>query len=72
MERHSFKKKVVRFENLPDWMTVSEARRFLRLSRSTMYDRLRSGEIPSRRFGKQFRISKESLRPISADFKGAA
>lgn len=61
-----------RFEVLPDWMTVGEARRFLRLSRTTMYDRIRSGEIPARRFGRQYRIAKESLRPSASDFKGAA
>ena len=61
-----------KFEDLPDWMTVMEARRFLRLSRSTMYDRLRSGEISARRFGRQYRISKESLRPNGMDVKGAA
>lgn len=60
------------FEVLPDWMTVGEARRFLRLSRTTMYERLRSGEIAARRFGRQYRISKEALRPSSSDFKGAA
>lgn len=60
------------YEVLPDWMTVAEARRFLRLSRSTMYDRLRSGEIPARRFGRQYRIAKESLRPSSGDMRGAA
>ncbi len=61
-----------KFDVQPDWMTVQEARIFLRLSRTTMYDRLRSGEIPSRRFGRQYRIAKESLRPSSSDFKGAA
>lgn len=72
MRRHSSKTAWVRFENLPDWMTVAEARSFLRLSRSTMYDKLRSGEIPSRRFGRQFRISKESLRPLSWGARSAA
>lgn len=61
-----------KFDVQPDWMTVQEARIFLRLSRTTMYDRLRSGEIPARRFGRQYRIAKESLRPSLSDFKGAA
>ena len=52
-----------KFDQLPDWMTPREARSFLRLGKSTLYEKLRSGEIPSRRFGKQFRIAKESLRP---------
>lgn len=59
-------------DQLPDWMTPEEARAFLRLGKSTLYDRLRSGEIPARRFGRQWRIAKESLRPNSSDFKGAA
>lgn len=57
------KNSTTRFEVQPDWMTVAEARRFLRLSRSTMYERIRSGEIAARRFGRQYRIAKESLRP---------
>ncbi|NOS81311.1 MAG: helix-turn-helix domain-containing protein [Nitrospira sp.] len=44
-------------------MTPDEARKFLRIGRSTLYERLRSGEIHSRRFGRQFRIAKEALRP---------
>ncbi|MEQ1847106.1 MAG: helix-turn-helix domain-containing protein, partial [Nitrospira sp.] len=43
-----------------------EARAFLRLGKSTLYEKLRSGEIPSRRFGRQFRIAKEVLRPVAA------
>ncbi|MDF0673244.1 MAG: helix-turn-helix domain-containing protein [Nitrospira sp.] len=67
MKRHSSKPRSFKFDHLPDWMTVVEARTFLRLSRSTMYDRLRSGEIPARKFGRQFRIPKESLRPTGVD-----
>ena len=52
-----------KFDNLPDWLTPQEARSFLRLGKSTLYEKLRSGEIPSRRFGRQFRIAKEALRP---------
>lgn len=55
----------LRFDVLSDWLTVSEARGFLHLSRSTMYDRLRRGKIPTQRFSRQYRIAKESLRPIS-------
>ena len=52
-----------KFDQLPDWLTPQEARSFLRLGKSTLYEKLRSGEIPSRRFGRQFRIAKEALRP---------
>lgn len=54
-----------KFDNLPDWLTPQEARSFLRLGKSTLYEKLRSGEIPSRRFGRQFRIAKEALRPTA-------
>ena len=52
-----------KFDQLPDWLTPQEARSFLRLGKSTLYERLRTGEINSRRFGRQFRIAKETLRP---------
>lgn len=52
-----------KFNQLPDWLTPLEARSFLRIGKSTLYEKLRSGEIPSRRFGRQFRIAKEALRP---------
>ncbi len=59
------KSPIGRFESLPDWMTPDEARKFLRIGRSTLYERLRNGEIISRRFGRQFRIAKEALRPTA-------
>lgn len=52
-----------KFDQLPDWLTPQEARSFLRLGKSNLYEKLRSGEIPARRFGRQFRIAKETLRP---------
>ncbi len=56
----------VSFEELPDWMTVRDAQIFLRLGRSTIYEMIQAGEIPSRRFGRQFRIAKEALRPTAS------
>jgi excisionase family DNA binding protein len=53
-----------KFEQLPDWLTPAEARQFLRLGKSSLYEKLRSGEIASRRFGRQFRIAKATLRPV--------
>ncbi len=52
-----------KFDQLPDWLTPQEACSFLRLGKSTLYEKLRTGEIPSRRFGRQFRIAKDALRP---------
>lgn len=51
------------FESLSDWLTPSEVRRYLRLSRSSTYDLLRSGAIPSRRFGRRLLVPKYALKP---------
>lgn len=51
------------FELLPDWLTPSQVQGYLGLSRSKVYELLRSGEIPSRKFGRLLRTPKESLRP---------
>ncbi|MDC8451064.1 MAG: helix-turn-helix domain-containing protein [Nitrospira sp.] len=59
-------------DELPDWLTPEEARSFLRLGKSTLYERLRNGEIHARRFGRQWRIPKELLRPNGEGVKGAA
>ena len=64
--RNTFNHPKKKFDQLPDWLTPQEARSFLRLGKSTLYEKLRSGEIPSRRFGRQFRIAKEALRPSVA------
>jgi len=61
------KARSMRFDALPDWMTVDEARKFLRLGRSTIYERIRRGEIHARRFGRQFRISKNALCPSAPE-----
>lgn len=39
-----------------DWLTVEEISRTLRVGKVTLYKMLRSGAIPSRRFGKSIRI----------------
>ena len=51
------------FDSLPDWLTAREARQFIRLSKTALYHKLRSGAIPSRKFGRQYRIPEEALRP---------
>jgi excisionase family DNA binding protein len=51
------------FINLPEWLTPAEVQAFLRLSRSSLYQRLRSGDIPSRKFGRQYRVAKAALKP---------
>lgn len=48
-------------EALPNMLTPREAWPILRSSRSTFYRKLRSGEIPSIRFGRRRLIRKEDL-----------
>lgn len=42
-------------------MSVRDAADYLGLSRNTVYRLVRSGEIPAKRFGNQWRISKAIL-----------
>jgi excisionase family DNA binding protein len=45
----------------PDFLTVEEAARVLRLGRTATYRLVRAGVIPSVRYGKQFRIPRIAL-----------
>lgn len=49
------------YDQLPDWITVEELARYLRIGLSCAYELIRSGEIPSRRFGRLIRINRASL-----------
>lgn len=49
------------YHQLPDWITVEELARFLRIGRSCAYELVRSGKIPSRRFGRLIRVNRASL-----------
>jgi len=51
------------FSELPDWVSPEEARRFLGLGRATIYELIRSHELPSRKFGRQIRVPKAALAP---------
>ena len=46
---------------LPKVMTVDEAARALRISRSSAYEAVRTGEIPSRRIGRRILVPYEAL-----------
>ena len=52
---------VVRLADLPDVLTVSEAAKFLRLGRNSVYEAIRRNELPSVRVGRRLLIPKESL-----------
>jgi excisionase family DNA binding protein len=51
-----------KWEMLPDYLTPEEARAYLNLGRTTVYDLVRSGELPAVRFGKVLRIPREALK----------
>ena len=51
-------------QDLPEFLSPEEFREYVGLSRSTVYDLLRRGEIPSRRFGKCIRIPKSALETV--------
>jgi len=53
------------FAELPDRLTWAEAQHYLCLGKEAFANRLKRGDIPFTRFGRAYRIAKESLRPTS-------
>jgi excisionase family DNA binding protein len=53
-------------DQLPEYLTPNEAKDYLRLSRATVYDLLRRGELPSLRFGRAIRIPRTALTSRTA------
>jgi excisionase family DNA binding protein len=51
-----------KYEMLPDYLTPEEARAYLSIGRTTVYDLVRRGELPAVRFGKILRIPREALK----------
>jgi excisionase family DNA binding protein len=51
-----------KYEMLPDYLTPNEARAYLNLGRSTLYELVKRGELPAVRFGKILRIPREALK----------
>ena len=51
------------YQNLPEWVAPVDVSGYLGLGRSTVYELIRSGELPSRRFGRRLFVLKEALRP---------
>ncbi|SRR6266511_5695444 len=57
-------------EDLPQFLTVEEWYIFMRIGRSSAYDLIRQGIVPSVRFGRTLRIPKEGvLRFISGEHR---
>ncbi|MFZ5769771.1 MAG: helix-turn-helix domain-containing protein [Bacillota bacterium] len=54
-------------EELPQFLTVEEAARLLRLKRSTAYELVRRGFIPSIRLGRFIRVPRDRLLAIGKE-----
>jgi excisionase family DNA binding protein len=54
------------FDDLPAVLTVEEAARALRIGRTTAYEAVRTGAIPSVRIGRTLRISRHALEAMLA------
>lgn len=64
-------------DDLPDLLTVDEARQILRVGRNQLYEACRNGEVPHLRIGKSIRIPKRWIEqqcdpPTSDDPAGEA
>lgn len=60
------------YEQLDDWVTPSVAWRYLGISRSHLYEMVRSGRIPAKRWGiRNIRIPKAALAPHVEELAGA-
>ncbi|MDA2929326.1 helix-turn-helix domain-containing protein [Acidobacteria bacterium AH-259-O06] len=51
-----------KLEDLPELLTPEEFRAYLGLGRTTVYELIRSGDLPVKRFGRRVWIPKEVLR----------
>lgn len=49
------------YDQLPDWITVEEVARYLRIGLSCAYEQIRSKKIPSRRFGRLVRVPRSAI-----------
>jgi excisionase family DNA binding protein len=52
---------IARLDDLPELLTPEEAREVLRVSRNSMYELLRTGTVPSLKYGRLIRIRKAVL-----------
>ncbi len=48
-----------------DWMTVREACRYIKVSRSTLYNWERAGKLCLYRFGRSVRIRREDIHRLA-------
>lgn len=52
-----------KYDDLPDWVRPTDAVSYLNISRSALYELLRTKAIPSKRLGRSIRIPKAALNP---------
>ena len=64
MEKRITVTRQTRFEDLPDLLSVEEARTYLGLGRSTMYELRRRKDLAHVRFGRVIRIPREALEGL--------
>jgi excisionase family DNA binding protein len=57
------------FDELPELLTPEELREYLGISRGTVYELLRRGEIEHVRFGRLIRVPKAALRRSAAELQ---
>ena len=56
-----------RLDDLPAFLTVSEAAAFLRLGRTACYEAVARGEIPSVKFGARLRVPRGALLVLARE-----
>jgi excisionase family DNA binding protein len=55
-----------KYEDLPELLTPEEARQFLGLGRTGIYEAIRTGRLASVRFGRLIRVPRSALQPPPA------
>ena len=62
-DKHASSKRdaVFLLEQYPDVLTIDDVCAILRVARKTVYALVRSGDLPSRRLGRLYRISKHHM-----------
>lgn len=51
--------------DVPEWFTVAEVAKALRLSKMSVYRLVASGALPSSRFGRMLRISRSDFKTFT-------
>ena len=52
------------YRDLPQYLTVAEVCTVLSLGKTTVYDLIRRGDLPARRFGRALRVPRAALRGL--------